>query len=482
MNLVDSTCFTDIVNSTSLTESMGHELYSPIRQCYLEIGKLLMQFVSGKYIKDAGDSHICQFSDLEAPLRFTTMLQQIYSKQNAINYAGIQARASISLGVIQPTDSDIFGSGVNLAARVESKTPEKEIWVNQSFVEAITRVWESRKVSKYFFEMGEFELKGVSKQKLFSFNWMEYSQDHPEVTLAQHIYDHLRNASVVFSNLSVEDISKPATIIWPVVPRDTVNAIHRAQLEMIRLLTLLDWNVHVLIANCGTKSNYSPKYAETFRAQIERYAKKRYLPEFNFTLMSDLYKPKSCNCDSLHVYFQNILSEITLSDLLQINNKEYSDTVKETIKKSASIDFLRPVLTIASVMHLSREKEAKEIVVVGYDEKIQWERSHDILDGRQRFGVLFNPILQQNDGHFQRQQPNWPNWYSSEMLFNDMKDTNLASWTLRLHAFIPSFPSKAVSIAGNKIGPNIWKDGRDFSGEINLKELAQYVFDGLLSI
>jgi hypothetical protein len=184
----------------------------------------------------------------------------------------------------------------------------------------------------------------------------------------------------------------------------------------------------------------------------------------------------------LHVYFQKILSEITLSDLLQINNKEYSDTVKETIVKSASIDFLRPVLTIASVMHLSREKKAKEIVVVGYDEKIQWERSHDLLDGRKRFGVLFNPILCQDDGHFQRQKPNWPNWYSPEMLFNDMKGTNLASWTLRLHAFIPSFPSKVVSIAGKVIGPNIWKDGRDFSDEINLNELAKYVFDGLLSI
>jgi hypothetical protein len=484
MNQVSCICFTDIANSSALTEVLGHATFSSIRQQYLDVGRNLASIVNGRYVKDLGDAHLCSFIDPESALHFTTMLQQLYSCQNAFNYTGLKARAGIFLGVIEQTPVDIFGSGVNQAARVEGHTSIGETWVNIEFVNAINNIWGKPKTELYFNEIGDFTLKGISDpptQKLFSFQWKKYSDENPEKCLAQIIMNFYQEASVVCSNLPIKDLAKPSTIIWPVVPRDTVNAIHRGQLEIVRLLTILGWKVHVLIADCG-KNNQPQAYCLEFKSKIEAYAKVRNLGTFEYTLMSDLFKPKSCDCNILHNYFQNILTELTLKDLLAINNKDYEDTVQETIKKAASLDFLRPVLTIASVMFLSQKYDSKSVVVAGYDEEIQWVRSHDILKNRQYFGVIFNPKLQTKEGFSRRQTPSWPHWYSWQNLSADMEKTNLAIWTLKLHAYLPSFPSKTIQIGSKVITADIWKEDMDISSNVNYSDLAKYVFERILNI
>ena len=85
------------------------------------------------------------------------------------------------------------------------------------------------------------------------------------------MFKHFGEASITPANARLADIASLPLIIWPVVPRDGVNAIHRGQLEIIRLLAMMGSKVHVLIADCGVAENYPRPYSEEFRKMIDDY-------------------------------------------------------------------------------------------------------------------------------------------------------------------------------------------------------------------
>ncbi|MDD2466838.1 MAG: adenylate/guanylate cyclase domain-containing protein [Desulfobulbus sp.] len=486
-NRVCVTCFTDLQGSTSMTEQMGNEVFGVFRSEYLKIGKILSDNLNGNYIKNIGDSHLITFDDPIVSLRFATHLQQYYQPQSNFCTHELNSRIGLFLGVVDDCSGDVFGSGVNQGARVEGLCPPKEVWVNNDFHNAVLRVWGQHKTSKYFSSKGDYELKGIlqpPKQELFCFNWNEYSKDNPDDSLAKSILDHLKDASVVASNLKLQDISSLSTIIWPVVPRDSVNAIHRSQLEMIRLLTILGWSVHVLIADCGVTKSFTKDYVNSFKSSIEDYANKRGMKNFEFSFMSDLYKPKCNNCDILHKHFQSVISSLTFQNLLDFNHKEYADDVKEAVKKAAALDFLHPALTISSVMYLCDNKPSKCIVVVGHDEHIQWEKVNlSIPQTREKFGVLFNPVIKKKEGKQARQTSNWPMFLNKEAVVLAMEEyPSLEEWFIKLHLFVPNFPSKFVQINDIRIIPTDWSPNKGLPENIDKHFLAQEVFDKILSV
>ncbi len=482
-NKVEVTCFTDLKESTLLTEKLGNTDFNRHRLEYLRVGTLLAESAAGKSIKNTGDGLMMHFENLEPALHFAMHLQQFYLPHACLDQGPISTRVGLFLGVIEPLGQDVFGSGVNQAARVEATTPPGEIWLNKELVDAFEIGWGSVKISRYFKQEGEFDFKGIpGKQLLYSFDWRSYSKDHAQESLALPVLEHLRTASVVLSNFSIDDACKPSSIIWPVVPRNVVNAIHRGQIEIIRLLTLLGWKVHVLIADCGSKDSMPRPESENFSTLVHSYMTKRGLKDIQFTHMSDLFKPKSEGCHIIHGYFQKVISELTLKNLLAINQKDYDTTVKETIQDSPTLNFLHPALTIAAVLRLSESLCDKSVVVVGHDERIQWESAHDIPGCRYTFGVLFNPVLKTSEGFQARQSKNWPYWDSWEAMAAHMSGTNLAAWTCQLHAFLPGFPSKDLQIGSSTILPDDWHDKEKLDAKIDKNGLARHVFQTILSI
>lgn len=476
------TCFTDLKEFTQLTDQLGQDGIRPFLEDYLRVGKLLAESVGGKYIKSIGDAHMITFDTLEPALNFAVQLQQYYLPQPCQKRGPLQIRIALYLGVVEPCGDDVFGSGPNQASRVEGLAIPGEVWVNEWLVKAFEDIWPPYKM-KYFKFCGEFGLKGIKnppKQKLFSFDWYTLSGDDPNVGLAPLILEHLKNASVVISNFSINDVANPASIIWPVVPRNVVNAIHRGQVEIIRLLTLLGWKVHVLLADCGTKD--TPRHeSEEFMRLVNKYMAQRDLRDINFSFMSELYKPQSKHCYAMHEYFQKVITDFTLEELISINNKDYTVTEKEKIMKSPTLDFLRPALEVGAVLRLSPELEGKSVVVVGHDEKTQWERGLDIKGSMSRFGVIFNPIFE-TERYQVRQEKTMPFWYSWEAMVEDMQKSNLAQWTTQLHAYLPEFPSKCVTIEGRSIYPEDWQNEEKLHHKITREALAEYVFKKILSI
>ena len=168
--------------------------------------------------------------------------------------------------------------------------------------------------------------------------------------------------------------------------------------------------------------------------------------------------------------------------MIQINNKDYADDIQEAIKLSATLDFLKPALVIAAVLDISNRVQGKCVVIAGDDERILYERSHDIPKSRQNLGALFNPVLTVEKGHQARQIKNWPYWDSWDSIVKEMRSTNLMEWTTKLHAYIPAFPSQNIKIGDVEIGPSDL-DGKILKKKkINQGYLSKHVFEKILSI
>lgn len=484
MNKIATSCFVDIKDSATLTTMLGEETFRPLRDEFLRVGRSFADLVGGTYIKSLGDAHLVAFEYLEPALRYATCFQEYYHSRACFRQPAIVVRIGLFTGVVEGIGGDVLGSGVNAAARVEAKTAPGEVWVNQDFLEAIRAVWGPAKADAVFQSAGTHELKGISPamQELFAFDWPAFAASSPADGLVSMVLKHFQQAGIVLAGADLKELGQPDSVIWPVVPRDAVNAIHRGQLECVRLLAKLGWRVKVLIADCGAKERAPREYSEAFRNLITDYSEKRGLMGLDFVFVSDLFRPRCDGCDSIHKFLQTVIADMALDDLLEINEKYYSQEVKEEIRKSATLDFLRPALTIAAVMQLTRPMTSKSLVVVGRDEKFQWERTLSIPEARARFGVLLTPILEWDEGHQGRQIKNWPMWFSWESMADakEMRTSNLAQWSASLHCFLPGFPAPYVDLEGRSIGPADWQDSKAFREHFDVRAVARRAFETVL--
>jgi Adenylate and Guanylate cyclase catalytic domain len=470
------TCFTDLKDSTPLNESLGNQGFMPILEDHLRVGENLVERAGGTYVKNVGDSHMGEFDSPEQAINFALQLQEYYQPQPCLNHLELKIRVGLFLGMVAPLRDDFFGSGVNQAARVQGVAEPGEVIVNKDLVEHLVRVWNRPVTDKYFTSIGEKALKGINDpptQELFSFNWQLYRLDNPNSGLARLVYDHLQQGGVDPSNLSLSDLSKPGTVIWPVVPRDLATAIHRGQAEIIRLLALLGWKVTLLIADCGAQI-YERSRSEAFCKALEKYLAFRNIQPVEAQYMSALYEPKHPGYEQIQSIFRKVSSDLSLEDLLAINNKTYEADVQEKIKQAPTLDFLRPALSVAAVLYLAEQTGQKVIVVAGKDERIQWERTIRVPLTRPHLGVMMNPILKLDAVHQGRQKRDWPIWDSLEALKLAMESTgNLASWVFRLHLYTPSFPAPAVTIADQPVSPQDWPNELEIPEKVNKDVMAQ---------
>jgi class 3 adenylate cyclase len=481
-NKITTACFTDIEDSSALAERLGHTIYSNLRREYFHVCETLANKNGGDNIKNTGDGHMMTFEDIESPFNFAAQLQEFYHPSPNYSESPFKLRIGLFCGVVQqePKKKDAFGSGVNRASRVESNTPVGSVWVNEELVSYVSKVWGASSTG-LFSDLGDIQVKKLGTIKMQSFNWRDYIDQHSAKGLSSLVLQHLNDATVVPFNLGLPDISAKLPVVWPVVPRGGINAIHCGQLIIMRLLAMLGAPINVLIADCGA-NNISREYSETFRRDIDSFATKMGMKDIRYYFMSDMFIPRCEGCDEFHRQFQKVISHLTFNELVDANNKAYEDSVKDEIKQGFVLDFLKPALTIASILHFSKLEHKKCIVVVGLDERIQWERAIDALpDTRDQFGVLFNPVLNLKEGAQVRQTELVTLYYSWQQLLDDMEKYDFVNWLTKLHLFLLCFPASSVDINGISIQPKDWKGNKNIEEKIDKQTMAKQVFDRILA-
>jgi adenylate cyclase len=115
---------------------------------------------NGRLVKTTGDGFLAEFSSVVDALRCATELQAVMAERNATipTDKRIEFRIGINVGDVVVEDSDIFGDGVNVAARLEGLAEPGGICVS-------ARVQEDAagRLDLAFEDLGEQQLKNIAR-------------------------------------------------------------------------------------------------------------------------------------------------------------------------------------------------------------------------------------------------------------------------------------------------------------------------------
>jgi adenylate cyclase len=142
--------FTDIVGYTALMGSDERAAFE-ILASNRSIQKPLIENFNGKWVKELGDGVMATFNTATDAVQCAANILQKTSEVD-----GLQLRIGIHLGEIVEEDNDVFGDGVNIAARLQSAAPVGGIYISDSVQKNISN---KRGIDTRF--ISEINLKNV---------------------------------------------------------------------------------------------------------------------------------------------------------------------------------------------------------------------------------------------------------------------------------------------------------------------------------
>ena len=125
--------FTDIVGYSALMskdESKAFEVLNSNRS----IQKPLIKQFKGEWLKEIGDGVLASFSTVSDAVFCATAIQQACE-----NVPDLQLRIGIHQGEVVFENNDVFGDGVNIAARIQSTAPPVCIYISEAVFNIIAR-------------------------------------------------------------------------------------------------------------------------------------------------------------------------------------------------------------------------------------------------------------------------------------------------------------------------------------------------------
>jgi adenylate cyclase len=150
--------FTDIVGSTEFAQIHGDAKHFEVVQAHNRIVRSALQEFSGREIKHTGDGIMAAFDDADLAARAALQIQREIAAHRAVNPAiGMDLRIGLAAGEPIREGSDLFGSTVQLAARVCGFAQPGQIIAG----DAVRTVTEA--VSVKFIDLGEQALKGFKQ-------------------------------------------------------------------------------------------------------------------------------------------------------------------------------------------------------------------------------------------------------------------------------------------------------------------------------
>jgi len=143
--------FTDIVNSTSMTQRLGDEDAMEILKVHDSIVRRALAVTEGREIKHLGDGIMAAFISAAAAVRCATQIQQELARHE---HDDLRVRIGAAAGEPVEHANDIFGATVQLAARLCAEAAPGQILVSNVVAELCL----GKRVS--FEALGAVTLKG----------------------------------------------------------------------------------------------------------------------------------------------------------------------------------------------------------------------------------------------------------------------------------------------------------------------------------
>jgi class 3 adenylate cyclase len=123
--------FTDIVESTSLTQTLGDDVAMELLQIHDSVVRDALKALNGREVKHTGDGIMASFVSAAAAVRCAAQIQRELA-QRAREQSNHPVRVRIGGAAGEPVEhgNDIFGSTVQLAARLCSHAEPEQIVVS----------------------------------------------------------------------------------------------------------------------------------------------------------------------------------------------------------------------------------------------------------------------------------------------------------------------------------------------------------------
>jgi pimeloyl-ACP methyl ester carboxylesterase len=146
--------FVDIVDSTTEQRARGDRVWRDVVASFEEAARRTVQQFAGRVLKFQGDGLMAAFGNAGEALRAARATVEVARS------LGIALRAGLHAGEAYETQGDLFGTCVNIAARVCDRAEGGQVWTT-AVVEGLVEGSELR-----FEDRGEVELKGVGPRRL----------------------------------------------------------------------------------------------------------------------------------------------------------------------------------------------------------------------------------------------------------------------------------------------------------------------------
>jgi len=121
--------FTDVEGSTALTNRLGDARARDLLREHERITREALKTHGGSEVKTMGDGFMASFGSATKALECAIAIQSAFAQRNESADEAIKVRIGLNAGEPIAEDEDLFGTAVNMAARIAAKADAGEILV-----------------------------------------------------------------------------------------------------------------------------------------------------------------------------------------------------------------------------------------------------------------------------------------------------------------------------------------------------------------
>ena len=455
-------CYTDIKGSSDLNMKIGNDSMDALKAEHFRVEKELIVRNKGTWVKSLGDGSMSYFDSPADAIRFLAEFQWLEAKHPSLQFWTFETKAGIAHGEVTVTKEpmDINGNAVNLASRVLGQSQPGQILLETAARNAIiSRLGQG--IDKYFTSLGKRELKDFGSQDLWVFEWLNYMK--ADNTVSKLIMKKLQDAHFALSNIVDVPLSQPGCIFWPVVPRG-MNAIHKGQLEAIKVLSFCGWETYLFVADSDRVFD-SAAASQDFEKEVQEYAKKIGVSLTTIEYLSKVFDSSSTEFPSLLSKFKELSKSFKVEDVFQDEGKSYEDSQQIVMHKTI-LEFLRTIFTLVAFQHFADSYSKPIAIIAGVDELPKWENYLESRYLLNKVSLICNPELTKG-GHLVQQDSFRPVWRSKHNFIKDANETNLTQWALDWFVCLPQFPRTGVTICTQFCKKSHCGDRPESCGEVS---------------
>jgi TolB-like protein/Flp pilus assembly protein TadD len=188
----------DVVGYSRLTEANERQTLRLVQRVYDRLVVRTIARYGGKVFKTMGDGLLAEFQSVVAAVEWVADMQrELHDRQLKAPGGGIfEVRAGIVLADVLVAGDDLYGSGVNLAVRVQAVSPPGGVAITKWMYQYL-----DGRTDLHFTDLGPLELKNVSKTVRL-FVW------HPDGVVQKAVQQRPTAAAAPTS-------SRPSVVVLP---------------------------------------------------------------------------------------------------------------------------------------------------------------------------------------------------------------------------------------------------------------------------